>query len=121
MYLAPLYYTANGLFYNATLFEEAGLNVPTTWDEFFALGDEIKGKDIAGKSDRSLFTYQGGNAPGYMETVIIPLLTAKLGVEGMNDCFTYKEGAWDKEGVKKYLTWLPNWEAADTTSEYNRY
>ena len=101
VYLAPLYYTANGLFYNATLFEEAGLNVPTTWDEFFALGDEIKGKDIAGKSDRSLFTYQGGNAPGYMETVIIPLLTAKLGVEGMNDCFTYKEGAWDKEGVKE--------------------
>lgn len=101
VYLAPLYYTANGLFYNSTLFEEAGLTVPATWDEFFALGDEIKGKDIAGKSDRSLFTYQGGNAPGYMETVIIPLLTAKLGVDGMNDCFSYKEGAWDKEGVKE--------------------
>lgn len=100
VYLAPLYYTANGLFYNATLFEEAGLKVPATWDEFFALGDEIKGKDIAGKSDRSLFTYQGGNAPGYMETVIVPLLTAKLGVDGMNDCFNYKEGSWDKEGVK---------------------
>lgn len=100
VYLAPLYYTANGLFYNAALFEEAGLKVPGTWDEFFALGDEIKGKDIAGKSDRSLFTYQGGNAPGYMETVIIPLLTAKLGVDGMNDCFSYKEGAWDQQGVK---------------------
>lgn len=101
IYLAPLYYTANGLFYNATLFEEAGLKVPTTWDEFFALGDEIKGKDIAGKSDRSLFTYQGGNAPGYMESVIIPLLTAKLGVQGMNDCFTYVEGSWDKPEVKE--------------------
>lgn len=101
VYLAPLYYTANGLFYNAALFEEAGLKVPATWDEFFALGDEIKGKDIAGKSDRSLFTYQGGNAPGYMETVIIPLLTSKLGVQGMNDCFQYADGAWNKDGVKE--------------------
>lgn len=101
VYLAPLYYTANGLFYNAALFEEAGLTVPATWDEFFAMGDEIKGKDIAGKSDRSLFTYQGGNAPGYMETVIIPLLASKLGVDGMNDCFTYVEGSWDKDGVKE--------------------
>lgn len=101
VYLAPLYYTANGLFYNATLFEEAGLKVPTTWDEFFALGDEIKGKDIAGKTDRALFTYQGGNAPGYMETVIIPLITSKLGVDGMNDCFQYGEGAWEKDGVKE--------------------
>lgn len=101
VYLAPLYYTANGLFYNAALFEEAGLTVPATWDEFFAMGDEIKGKDIAGKSDRSLFTYQGGNAPGYMETVIIPLLTSRLGVDGMNDCFTYVEGSWDKDGVKE--------------------
>lgn len=100
VYLAPLYYSANGLFYNAALFEEAGLKVPATWDEFFALGDQIKGKDIAGKSDRYLFAYQGGDAPGYMETVIVPLLTAKLGADGMNDCFTYKEGAWDKDGVK---------------------
>lgn len=101
VYLAPLYYTANGLFYNATLFEEAGLTVPATWDEFFKMGDDIKGKDIAGKSDRSLFTYQGGNAPGYMETVIIPLITAKVGVDGMNDCFSYKEGAWEQPGVKE--------------------
>lgn len=101
VYLAPLYYTANGLFYNATLFEEAGLAVPATWDEFFAMGDEIKGKDIAGKSDRSLFTYQGGNAPGYMETVIVPLLTSRLGIDGMNECFSYVEGSWEKPGVKE--------------------
>lgn len=101
IYLAPLYYSANGLFYNATLFEEAGLQAPATWDEFFKMGDDIKGKDIAGKSDRSLFTYQGGNAPGYMETVIVPLLTSKLGTQGMDDCFTYVKGAWDKPEVEE--------------------
>lgn len=124
IYLAPLYYTANGLFYNATLFEAADLKVPATWDEFFALGDSIKGQDIAGKSDRALFTYQGGNAPGYMETVIVPLLVSKLGVDGMNDCFSYVEGSWEKDGVKEvfelvqkiggYL--LPNTTGIDHTT-----
>lgn len=100
VYLAPLYYTANGLFYNATLFEEEKIEVPKTWDEFFALGDSIKGKEIAGK-ERALFTYQGGNAPGYMETVLIPIITSEIGVDGMNDCFRYVKGAWDNEGVRK--------------------
>lgn len=100
VYLAPLYYTANGLFYNKTLFEEEGLTVPATWDEFFAMGDEIKGKEIAGQ-ERAMFTYQGGNAPGYMESVIIPMIAAKLGVEGMDACFTYVDGAWDNDGVRE--------------------
>lgn len=100
IYLAPLYYSANGLFYNATLFEEASLEVPATWDEFFALGDAVKGTDVAGRTDRSLFTYQGGNAPGYMESVIIPLIAAEIGTDGMDACFTYEEGAWEEQGVK---------------------
>ncbi len=100
VYLAPLYYTANGLFYNATLFEEAGLSVPATWDEFFALGNDIKGKDICGRTDRSLFTYQGGNDPGYMGAVLIPLLTAQLGVDGMNSAFRYDSSQWQKPEVK---------------------
>ena len=100
VYLAPLYYTANGLFYNATLFEEEGMKVPASWDEFFALGDEIKDKEIQGQK-RALFTYQGGNAPGYMETVIVPLIVSQIGVKGMDDCFTYVEGAWNNDGVRK--------------------
>lgn len=100
VYLAPLYYTANGLFYNKTLFTEENLTIPATWDEFFKMGDDIKGKEIAGKQ-RAMFTYQGGNAPGYMETVIIPMLTSKLGVEGMNNAFSYVKGAWDNDATKE--------------------
>ena len=32
-YLAPMFYSPCGLFYNAKLFEEKGWTVPTTWDE----------------------------------------------------------------------------------------
>ncbi len=39
-YLAPIYYSTTGLWYNKDFFEQNSLEVPVTWDEFFALGDE---------------------------------------------------------------------------------
>ena len=50
-YLAPMFYSPCGLFYNAKLFEEKGWTVPTTWDEMWALGEAAKAEGIA------LFTY----------------------------------------------------------------
>jgi N-acetylglucosamine transport system substrate-binding protein len=37
-YLAPMFYSPCGLFYNAGLLEEKGWDVPTTWDEMWELG-----------------------------------------------------------------------------------
>ncbi len=37
-----MFYGPCGLFYNAGLFEEKGWDVPTTWDEMWALGDKAK-------------------------------------------------------------------------------
>lgn len=44
IYLAPFNAGPMGLIYNKTLFAEKGWSVPETWDEFFALGDELKKK-----------------------------------------------------------------------------
>ena len=41
-YLAPMFYSPCGLFYNAGLLEEKGWDVPTTWDEMWELGDKAK-------------------------------------------------------------------------------
>lgn len=101
VYLAPLYYSALGLFYNKTLFTEANLKTPTTWDEFFALGDEIKGKQVAGK-ERALFTYQGSD-PSYMEALIIPAVASAAGSKAMDNCFNYVEGSWKEANVIKTL------------------
>ena len=38
-YYAPMFYSPCGLFYNAGLFKEKGWEVPTTWEEMWALGD----------------------------------------------------------------------------------
>ncbi|MFI0400720.1 MAG: ABC transporter substrate-binding protein [Thiolinea sp.] len=37
---------ANWLWSNAKIFADNGLTPPTTWDEFFAVGDKLKGKGI---------------------------------------------------------------------------
>lgn len=50
-YLAPMFYSPCGLFYNAGLLEEKGWEVPATWDEMWELGDKAKAEGI------SLFTY----------------------------------------------------------------
>ncbi len=55
-YMAPMFYSPCGLFYNAGLFEEKGWEVPKTWDEMWALGDKAKAEGIA------LFTYSFENS-----------------------------------------------------------
>jgi len=40
-YAAPLSFTPLTMFYNKTMFDEAGVTVPTTWDEWVAAADEL--------------------------------------------------------------------------------
>ena len=53
IYLAPIFYTPTGFWYNKNLFEgdQKKYDLPTTWEEFFALGDKAKADGI------SLFTF----------------------------------------------------------------
>lgn len=92
VYLAPLYYSTTGLFYNKTVFEQNNWDVPVTWDEFFALGDKAK------EAGRSLFTYQG-LAPGYLEAVLLPAITAKVGPDNFIKALNYEDGAWEQPGI----------------------
>lgn len=95
-YLAPLYYSAMGMWYNKDFFDKNSLEAPATWEDFYALGDQ--GKEL----DRSLFTYQG-IYPSYMESMIIPAIASAVGAEGMDACFTYDAEAWQKPEVKEVL------------------
>ena len=96
VFLAPLYYNVTGMWYNKALFKEKGWEVPKTWDEFFELGKKAKDEGIA------LYTYQG-QAPGYNEAVIFPMLASAAGEEAVENIFNYKEGAWKDPNVKKAL------------------
>lgn len=84
-YLAPMFYSPTGLFYNQGLLEENGWEVPKTWDEMWALGDKAKEKGIA------LFTYP---TTGYLDSFFYSLLSVVGGPDFYNDAMTYKEGTW---------------------------
>ena len=91
-YLAPMFYSPCGLFYNAKLFEDKGWEVPTTWDEMWALGETAKAEGIA------LFTYP---TAGYFDTFIPALVNTIGGAEFWESVRTYEEGVWDTEEAKQ--------------------
>lgn len=93
-FLAPLFYGPTGLFFNKGLFEEKGYELPTTWDEFFALGDKAKEDGIY------LFSYP---VAGYFDCVFPAMIAAAGGVEAYNDFINYGEGFWTGEVGTKVL------------------
>ncbi|MBR5566184.1 MAG: carbohydrate ABC transporter substrate-binding protein [Roseburia sp.] len=93
-YLAPMFYSPCGLFYNAGLLEEKGWAVPTTWDEMWALGELAKAEGIA------LFTYP---TAGYFDAFLYALMYSVGGADFFNAATNYEEGVWDTaEGQKVF-------------------
>lgn len=96
-YMAPMFYSPCGLFYNAKLFEDKGWEVPTAWDEMWELGETAKAEGIY------LFTYP---TAGYYDAFMFALMNAIGGPEFFNAITTYQEGAWDSENGKTLLNIL---------------
>ncbi len=91
-YLAPMFYSPCGLFYNAGLFEERGWEVPKTWDEMWELGDRAKKEGIY------LFTYP---TVGYFDSFMYALLAEAGGSDFFDRCMSYDEGVWDTKEAKE--------------------
>ncbi len=85
-YLAPMFYSPCGLFYNAGLLKEKGWELPTTWDEMWALGDKAKAEGIY------LFTYP---TTGYFDAFFYALMYSVGGPDFFNKATVYAEGIWD--------------------------
>ncbi|MDO4412596.1 carbohydrate ABC transporter substrate-binding protein [Cutibacterium sp.] len=85
-YLAPMFYTPTGLYYDANLLKENGWEAPKTWDEMWALGDKAKAKGIY------LFTYP---TAGYFDAFFYGLLYTVGGQEFFDKATHFEEGVWD--------------------------
>jgi len=108
IYDAPFNASPTGLVYNKNLFETKGWKVPTTWDEFFALGKELEKTEnyvtVNGQRvKRSLFTYQG-IYPGYLEMLVLPNIASAAGDAGIKNVYAYKPGSFSVPGVRQVLT-----------------
>ncbi len=93
-YLAPMFYSPCGLFYNADLLSQYGWSLPTTWDEMWQLGDKAKEKGIY------LFTYP---TAGYFDSFVYSLLASAGGPDFYNDVMNYSEGIWDTPEAQRVL------------------
>ena len=98
IYLAPIFYTPTGFWYNKTLFEgeDAPYTLPTTWEEMFALGDQLKsdGGDVA------LFTYPQN---GYFDATIYSMLEQAGGLDFYQAALNYDANTWTSTEGKKVL------------------
>lgn len=90
-YLAPMFYSPCGLFYNAGLFAEKGWTVPATWDEMWELGDKAKEEGIY------LFTYP---TTGYYDAFFYALMYSVGGADFFEAATHYEEGIWDSAEAK---------------------
>ena len=90
-YMAPMFYSPCGLFYNAGLFEEKGWAVPKTWDEMWALAETAKAEGIY------LFTYP---TAGYFDAFLYALMYSVGGTEFFESATHYEEGIWQSEEAK---------------------
>lgn len=84
VYMMPMFYSPCGLFYNKANFTEGGgdLELPTTWDEFFALADQ---------TDIPLFTYP---VAGYLDAFTYAMMAEVGGQEFFNKALQYDEEVW---------------------------
>ncbi len=94
VYLMPMYASPTGLVYNEGLFAEKGWEVPTTWDEFFELGETAKAEGI------SLFTYP---TAGYLDSYFFALLSSIGGEDFYRDVVTYEEDVWEQPEAREAL------------------
>lgn len=91
IYLAPFNTGPQGLIYNKTYFADNNLELPVTWDDFFALQEKLP-------DGRALFTYQG-IYPGYMEEMLWPAIASAGGMEAIEKIWHYEEGSFNNPEV----------------------
>lgn len=109
IYLAPIFYTPTGFWYNATLVGEGKqYEIPTTWDEFFALGEQAK------KDGHALFTFP---TTGYFDATIYAMLAQAGGLDFYNDALKYDANTWTSDEGKKVLDTVAKLVRKDYTQE----
>jgi N-acetylglucosamine transport system substrate-binding protein len=97
-YLLKYVYTAYGLWYDENLFSQKGWTAPTTWDEFKAACEKIKGAGL------TAYGYAGANASYYQYWMML-ISAAKIGGNKvLVDIDNLEDGAWTNDAILKSAT-----------------
>lgn len=96
-YLLPLKTTPAGFFYNKELIGEGKkYELPTTWDEMWALGDKVKAEG----EGVTLFTYP---VKGYFDNTLMGMLAQAGGEDFFKSAMKYEDNTWNSDAGKKVL------------------
>ena len=89
VYMMPMAYYPCGLFYNKSNFTENGgeLELPATWDEFFAL---------SAQTDIPLFAYPHG---GYLDSFTYAMIAEIGGLDFFEKAMRYDEEVWNSSEI----------------------
>ena len=93
LYALNYMYTVFALWYSATQFEEKGWEVPATWDDVMAIGEEAKSDDLA------LFAWGGQNAADYFHELALSMAIKEGGPEVAKVLDRLEEGAYEQPTV----------------------
>ena len=112
--MLPLFFSSNGLFYNADLFYANNGNgvedgkvdgkyeIPTNWDEFLQLGEILNEERKTNPDTPYLFTYP---TAGYLDCLIPATIISAAGHDVAQQAFAY-EPVWDTPEVRKVFEYL---------------
>ncbi len=107
-YMLPLFFSSNGLFFNADLFydndgdgkegvkKNGKYEMPATWEEFLALGEMLNAERASNPKAPYLFTYP---TAGYLDTMVPASIAASAGEAVVKQAFNY-EPVWERADVK---------------------
>lgn len=96
-YLLSCNENVGGLYYNQKMFDEHGWSVPTTWDEFTALCEQIKQAGIAPIAFPGMYPY-------YFDCFLFPqILSLGDGTQTLRDYNNLEPGFWTSDAVKEAM------------------
>lgn len=115
IFLAPLFYSPTGLWYNKAMFKDNGgkFELPQTMDQLIALGEIAKKEGIA------LFTYP---TTGYFDTFTFAFASAVGGQELFDKLMNYDQEAWAKDATPMFETFgkILSYVHPSTVSQANK-
>ncbi len=123
-YLLNWALTVLGMWYSESKMAELGFSYPETWDDFLAIGEELKGSDMA------LFGTTGVH-PQYITGFVFNQMLWKHDPAAMIAIDNLEPDAWKSQAVTDVLTamyqlaerdlMLPGWEGLDHVQSQNEW
>ena len=93
-YILPGFVHYYGLWYDKTLFDKKGWNVPENYDEWVNVSEQIKKS-----AEMSPFTYQGLYPSYLLRTLFFPMVASYGGTAAIDNIDNLVPGAWQSDAV----------------------